>query len=232
MLDGYQRYAVYWAPEAGSELARFGAAWLGWDAEAGAPVPQPDLPDLPLDLAAATEAPRRYGFHATIKPPMALAPGRTAAGLLEALTAFGAKESAFRAPPLALSTRHGFLSLRLSSPDAAMARLAADAVAALDAFRAPHSEAELIRRRAAPLPPEAEANLARWGYPWVMGLFDFHLTLSGALPHDHLAALAAAAEARTGALRVAPLEVRELCLFGDPGGGAPFRLLARVPLAG
>jgi hypothetical protein len=32
------RYAVYYAPPADSPLAALGAAWLGWDAEAGVEV--------------------------------------------------------------------------------------------------------------------------------------------------------------------------------------------------
>ena len=230
MLEGYARYAVYWAPPGGSALARFGAEWLGWDAEAGVPAPHPAIPGLPGDAAALTETPRRYGFHATVKPPFALTSGATAAGLAEALGAFCAAQAPFDAPPLALSTKHGFLSLRFSAPAPGMQVLAANTVEALDGFRAPPSEAELEKRRRKPLPAEAESNLARWGYPWVMALFDFHLTLSGPLPPEHLHALEAALVGPTAPFRADPLPVAELCLFGDPGGGAPFRLLRRFGL--
>lgn len=232
MLDGYSRYAIYWAPPAGSALARFGAEWLGWDAEAGAPAPQPAWPGLPGDPAALTETPRRYGFHATIKPPFALAQGASAAGLAGALGAFCAAQAAFDAPPLALSTRHRFLSLRFSAPAPGMRVLAANAVEALDGFRAPPDAAELEKRRRHPLSAEAESNLSRWGYPWVMALHDFHLTLSGALPPEHLHALEAALAGPTAPFRAAPLPVTELCLFGDPGGGGRFRLLRRFALGG
>ncbi|HDR28083.1 MAG TPA: phosphonate metabolism protein, partial [Rhodovulum sp.] len=33
-MEGYKRYAIYFAPEPGP-LAEFGAAWLGWDPLAG-----------------------------------------------------------------------------------------------------------------------------------------------------------------------------------------------------
>lgn len=231
-IDGYARYAVYWAPPAGSALARFGAEWLGWDAAAGVPRAHPGIPGLPASAAALTETPRRYGFHATIKPPFTLAPGAVPADALEALRALAAETPAFEAPPLRLTRSHGFLSLRLSAPCAPLAALAAEAVRRLDPLRAPPAEAELARRRKAGLPPEAEENLLRWGYPWVMDLFDFHLTLSGAFDAETLAALEAALRPATAPFRQAPLRVEELCLFGDPGGGAPFRLLARAPLAG
>src|SRR4051812_29789724 len=61
------RLALYWAPEVDDPLHHLGSAWLGRDAESGAPVPQPKLPG--LDLAALTADPRGYGLHATLKPP-------------------------------------------------------------------------------------------------------------------------------------------------------------------
>ena len=65
------RVALYWTPEPQDPLAALGAAWLGRDAETGALVPQPDVDG----LAALTEAPRLYGLHATLRPPMRLATG-------------------------------------------------------------------------------------------------------------------------------------------------------------
>src|SRR5690625_3806511 len=35
LMTRFRRYAIYWAPPAGSDLARFGASWLGWDADLG-----------------------------------------------------------------------------------------------------------------------------------------------------------------------------------------------------
>lgn len=232
ILDRYARYAIYWAPEAGTPLARFGADWLGWDAEAGAPIPHAPVAGLPAAVEDIIGAPRRYGFHATLKPPFVLAEGTDPAALLSAARAMAARIPAFDAPALALSSVHGFASLRLSAHSAAMTALAGQAVTALDAFRAPLSPADLARRRAASLSAAAEANLTRWGYPWVMDLFDFHLTLSGAMDAAALSQTCAALAPAVAPLCAAPLPVREICLFGDPGAGAPFRLLARAPLGG
>ena len=234
-VDGWARYAIYWAPEAGSPLWRFGSAWLGWDAEAGAPVPHPDLtPEqaaaLPAPPSEITATPRRYGFHATLKPPFALAEGRDAAGLLASAKAIAAGLAPFEAPPLRLVAGRRFASLRLSAPCAEMTALAAAAVAGLDAFRAPPSATDLARRRAGGLSTEEEDNLARWGYPWLMDLFDFHLTLSGPLAPEALRRSAVVLDPLTEPLRREPLAVREIALYGDPGEGRPFRLLRRVPL--
>ena len=234
-MEGFARYAVYWAPEAGSALWRFGSSWLGWDAEAGAPAAPPALTEaeaaaLPAPLAEITRTPRRYGFHATLKPPFALAEGRGAAELEAAAEALAAAIQPFEAAPLFLHARGRFASLRLAAASAELSALAAATVRELDAFRAPPAEEELARRRAAGLTPAQEDNLRRWGYPYVMESFDFHLTLSGPRDPEGLEAIAKVLGPRIAPFAAAPLVVREIALFGDPGGGAPFRLLRRLPL--
>lgn len=231
-MTGFVRYAVYYAPPAGSALWRFGSEWLGWDAEADAPAPQPTVAGLPAPLAEITAAPRRYGFHATLKPPFALAEGTRAEELIAAAEALAARTPAFEAPKLRLTAGRRFASLRLSEPCAEMTALAADCVEALDGFRAPPGEAELARRRRAGLTAAQEANLARWGYPYVMDEFDFHLTLSGPLQAAALAQVAEALAPRVEPLCRTSLPVTEIAIYGDPGEGAPFALMRRLPLGG
>ena len=99
-----------------------------------------------------------------------------------------------------------------------------------DAYRAPPDAAELAKRHAAGLTPRQAELLARWGYPYVLDEFRFHLTLTGPI------ADAAERTRVAGLLRplVAPLlgqpmPVRELCLFHQPDRAAPFRLIQRFP---
>ena len=75
--------AIYYAPALSDPLWVAGNAWFGPDPESGAALVQPGV----AGFAAATAAPRRYGFHATIKPSMPLAGGVEAliAGLREVL---------------------------------------------------------------------------------------------------------------------------------------------------
>ena len=73
MMDDYRRLAVFWAPEAGSALARWGAGWFGWCADAGWPRPRCHIKGLAVE--ELTVAPRRYGLHATLKAPFGLAEG-------------------------------------------------------------------------------------------------------------------------------------------------------------
>ena len=114
-IEGYARYAIFWAPPAGSGLARFGAAWLGWDAETGRDVALPALA-LPRPLDQITRTPRRYSFHGTLKPPFRLATGTGAAALDRALAGLAADMPPATAPGLAPSTRLGFLALMPGRP--------------------------------------------------------------------------------------------------------------------
>ena len=90
-MADHPRYAIYYAPAPGSGLDRFGATLLGCDAFTGDDLPFPEgvLQATP-DWRGLTGDPRKYGFHATLKAPMSLAPGRTEAELISACEAFAA----------------------------------------------------------------------------------------------------------------------------------------------
>ena len=147
------RWAVYYAPAAGSPWWQFGSAWLGRDEVAERPLAQTP-PPAGIDGAswtAMTEAPRRYGFHATLKAPFRLADGVSDADLRAALAATDAR---LRCVPLgALVPRvfDGWVALTAPQADAPLAELAAACVVELDALRAPLSADELARRRPQPL---------------------------------------------------------------------------------
>jgi putative phosphonate metabolism protein len=231
-MTDFERYAVYWAPEAGSPLADFGAAWLGWEADLAANAPRLGVAGLPAPIEDLTASARRYGFHATLKPPFRLAAGADRAGLERALAALATATPAVEAPALELRADLGFAALRPSAPCPALDALAARCVTEVDAFRAPPAEAELNRRRAAKLSEVQEAHLARWGYPYVLDQFQFHVTLAGRLSPGDFAMLEAALAPHLSRAIGAPWTVREICLFGDPGAGRTFHLLRRFPLRG
>ena len=68
------RYALYLAPPADSELWRFGSRVIGRDAASGVDISGFALEGWSApDWRAATQEPRRYGFHATLKAPFRLA---------------------------------------------------------------------------------------------------------------------------------------------------------------
>lgn len=228
------RYAVYFAPPRASPWGAFGASWLGRDAARDAPVPQPAIAGVaPRDFAALTAAPRRYGFHATLKAPFALTIGAGLPDLVRALEAFCAARAPAELPPLGVARLDDFIALVPDGHPAQVNELAAECVRALDEWRAPPSPAELARRRLARLTERQERHLETWGYPYVLGDYRFHMTLTGSIdgvPARRVAAVVAAARAAAAALADAPLAVDALSLFEEPAPGQPFVERVRVPL--
>lgn len=211
------RYAVYFVPEDDHPLGQAGASWL----EGGRPW---------------TEAPRRYGFHATLKAPMALAEGVDEAGLCERLAQLAAGHRAFAMPALQVAWLGAFLALRPVEPLAPghpLQQLADACVTGLDGLRAPLSRDDLARRRPEALGPRQRELLAAYGYPHVLEAWRFHMTLSDSLAGaDNARAQAVAGAARehfAAALRQ-PLPCRQVALSIEPEPGAPFRLHRRFAL--
>lgn len=232
-MQDFTRYAVYYAPPAGSALAAFGNAWLGRDPESGAAIPRPALEELPAErIAAITRSPARYGFHGTLKPPFALADGADRPALEAAVEDLAAQlRPATAEGGLALHALGRFLALTPQGDGGAIQALAAEVVERLDPLRAPPDEGELTRRRRAGLSDRQEALLQRWGYPYVMEEFRFHLTLTDALEAAEQGAVAQALAPAVAPFAQGPFRLDALALFGDPGGGAPFQLLRRFALS-
>jgi putative phosphonate metabolism protein len=224
------RYAVYYAPEADTPLWRVGCAWLGRDPETGAALGRPAVA-LSLDqIAAATRAASLYGFHATLKPPFALAAGTAEAAVIDAARALAAGLTPVQAPPLRLGRLGGFLALVPSGPAPGLAQLAAECVSRLDALRAPAGATELARRRADGLTDRQEGHLRRWGYPYVMEDFRFHLTLTDRLEPATAERFEAVLLPLLADVIAGPLWIRELALFRQGAEGEAFRLICRLPL--
>lgn len=226
----FTRYALYYAPEAGSDLARLGADWLGRDAAGGPCSPVPDLPGA-RPMAALAASARRYGLHGTLKPPFRLAEGRGADELIETAAAWAAARAPVDLGVLVLADWDGFLALVPARQTTALEGLAADLVRDLDGFRAPPTAQELARRRAAGLNARQEALLAQWGYPHVMEEFRFHVTLTDRLTPAERPILRSAAEAHFAPVLGQPARMTELAVFAEDADGL-FHLVRRLPLRG
>lgn len=218
------RFAVYYTPAATSELARFAADWLGSEAGVAAGIPE----DLHRDIV---RIPAAYGFHATLKAPFALAPGTTGNELATATAALAAGFTAFRAPPLDLADVDGFLALVLREPCPAMNDLAAACVTELDDFRAPLTMRERKSRVAQGLSARQEALLDRWGYPFVLDEFLFHMTLTRRLDVGLRARITGSLGLRIGKLIGRQWCLDSISLFYQASRREPFTMKARFPLA-
>jgi len=222
------RYALYFAPAASHPLWGRGNVWLGRDPESGRYFMPPDVPGLGADeVEALTAAPRRYGLHATIKPPFRLDGGRDEAGLFARIEEFSARQRPFTLPQLTVAKLDDFIALQLRRPCPALNALADACVADFDDFRAPPDAAERARRESEILDADAAARLARWGYAHVFEGFRLHLSLTqGVTPALQAKLLPWLSDYFAPALK-SPCRVDGLALYVEPFASAPFRLVRR-----
>jgi len=215
------RYALYLSPA--KPWRDVGSRWLGRSADTGAALPP--LPGMPSAARDWTAAPRHYGLHATLKPPFRLASGATPQALDDAARTLARGFAPFSVM-LECATLRGFLAWRIAQADAdghsRIQALADAAVRNLDALRAPPTADELARRQATALTPAQQAMLARWGYPYVFDTYTFHITLTGKLEGDALAAAQHSVAAFAEPLRGQAMPVSGVSLFVQPEPGADF----------
>lgn len=224
-IASFERYAIYFAPASESLLGKLARTWLGHDAESG------KTGALAVDAADQWVAqPRRYGFHATLKAPMRLAPGENFRGLEAAVERLASTHTTVPLGLLNIAELGNFLALVPADPDPALQQLAFDCVRALDRFRAALTPDEIARRGA--LSGEHKSLLEQWGYPYVGTAFRFHMTLTSALDEEPRTLARHAAEEHFEPALSKPQRLDSVSIFGDPGEGRPFRLLRRFPLRG
>jgi putative phosphonate metabolism protein len=222
------RYAVYFAPAPGSALETFGCGWLG-RALNGEDLPQPLVSGIaPARLAEITRSPRHYGFHGTLKAPFALADSTTPSALDATAETLARARERFEVM-LRPGSLGGFLALLPIERSLALDRLEADCVAAFVVHRAPLDDAVFARRRAAELTPRQDAYLVRYGYPYVLDEFRFHMTLTERLqPPERDDVLAVLVE-RAAPVCAGSLVIDAISIFEQPHRAAPFTLRRRYP---
>lgn len=222
------RYAIYFAPAADSALWRFGSHWLGYDAATGGVIEPAGMEGIsPATQARVTEAPRKYGFHATLKAPFRLAEGCTVQDLNDAVRAFARSRQGFALPAMRVEQLGSFLVLRPSRRCPPVDALAAACVETFDIFRAALTPAERARRKPDTLSHRQRELLERWGYPFVLDEFAFHMSLTGSLNIAECRRIHAVLAQKTVPMCRSPVAVDSLCLFCEPEPGGAFRILAR-----
>jgi putative phosphonate metabolism protein len=231
-MTTYPRYAIYYVPDAGSALARFGAGLLGYDAFNGEDLPFPAdvIAEIP-DWADLTNDPRKYGFHATLKAPFSLAPGKTEAELVTACDAFAATTRTIPAITPVVRTISGFIAVVPAAPSADLNTLAQDCVEAFDGFRAPMTSEDRARRNPAALTARQVEQLDRFGYPYVLKDFRFHMTLTGRLPPPRSAAVLTMLQARFAALGLTSLLIDRIALFRQEAPTSRFQIIRQTTLS-
>ena len=227
-MSDFTRFAIYYVPPEGP-LEQFGATWLGWDIATGSAAPHPQVDG--LDIGAVTETPRKYGFHATLKPPFRLAGSHGEVELQAAVADLADVLAPVTLNGLKLSQIGSFLAFTVEGSQSGLNALAAACVRELDHFRAPASASETERRKASGLTDRQTELLMQWGYPYVMEEFKFHMTLSGKLDPDTASRAKDAIEALSLGALPCPFVIDAIALVGERPDGR-FETIRRYSLHG
>ncbi len=168
------RYALYCAPRAEEPLARAATQWLGRNAETGQSRALLPVAGIAYErLAAIVADPRLYGFHGTLKAPIALdrrCHRTRSARRRRPLRRDGQRP--ITVPTMVLAELSDFLALVPARAARSFMILPDRCVVEFDEFRRPADEA------GTGAPPQRRASsqrqddlLVRWGYPmcWSTG---------------------------------------------------------------
>ena len=215
----FERYGIYYTFD--GALGETGAKWLGWDIAQAREHTAADY----------TKRPRKYGFHATAKAPFNLANGKSEADLKHAFTTRCSTLSPVTLGALQLQSIGRFLALTINGDDTALKSLASTIVRDMDTFRAPLTKGAIARRMKSRLSDAQIANLHRWGYPYVMDDYQFHVTLTGPLKEPLNQVIRAEASRVFTPLLPAPFVLSHLTLVGERADGH-FVQITRLPLTG
>jgi putative phosphonate metabolism protein len=235
-MAGFPRYAIYHAAAQGSDLDRFGAQHLGYDAWTGHDLPFPadvveaDVIESAADWRELTRDPRKYGFHGTLKAPMVLADDRDESELLIACADFASLPRSTPVITPVVQSISGFLAVVPTEPSPDLLQFAADCVVAFDDFRAPLTADDRARRNPSNLTARQCENLDRWGYPYVMDEFRFHMTLTGRIDPTRREPIRAMLQNSFAQLRIERLAIDRIALFKQEAAASRFRIVAQWQL--
>jgi len=226
-----KRYGIYYAPATNSTLWKLGSQWLGRDCVSNAELVQPDLQgEKALSLSDYTISARRYGFHATIKPPFRLKNGKTLVGLKRQLNEFARAHTPVVIGNMKISAIGRFLALVPVDQSDALTKFASSCVREFDPFRAPMTAERRAKRMAAGLSERQIEMLDRWGYPYVMDQFRMHMTLSDQLPQDAGPIVLKTTRDWFKQELSKPVCLDRVCLYEEAEQGAPFIRVADFAL--
>ena len=222
----FPRYAIYYVSAPGGELDRFGTRLLGYDAFTGEDLPFPDdIVQMAPDWRDLARDPQKYGFHATLKAPLSLADGKTEPELLAACESFAEASRTIPVIRPVVNSMSGFIAVVSAEPSAELIRLAADCVSEFDSFRAPLTSEDRTRRNPSDLTPRQCEQLDRWGYPYVMEDFRFHMTLTGRLNGERRESVLTMLRNSFSAIGLKTLAIDRIALFRQDNAVSRFRII-------
>jgi putative phosphonate metabolism protein len=225
-MGDYPRYAIYYAPAPRSDLDRLGAQLLGYDACSGEDLPFPEgIMQMAPDWRDLTKDPRKYGFHATLKAPMSLSPGKTEPELLAACESFAGKPRPIPVITPVVGSISGFIAVVPAASSPELERLAEDCTSEFDSFRARLTPEDRARRNPSDLVPRQREYLDRWGYPYVLEDFRFHMTLTGRLAAERREPILTMLRNSFSAVGLKTLAIDRIAVFRQENANSRFRIV-------
>jgi len=216
------RCAICFTPPVDDALTIAAARWLRRDPYTGARIAWPVEGLVETDHAFLTAAPRRIGFHGSLKAPFRLADDDGLPEVQAALAKFCRRVPPITVDAMRIALLENFFALVPTAPNAELHELATDFVTVFDQYRSATSDLDLARGDIGRLNGRQFANLMAWGHPYVLDQFRFHMTLTGPIDELERDYVAETLDRHFGTLADEPLCISQVALFVEPEPNAPF----------
>ena len=186
-MKKYSRYAIYYAPPKESSLEEFGRYWFGWDPLNAKLINNKhrinylnrfgikNLINIDKNVLIA----KKYGFHGTLIPPFKLNKNYSTNTLFKKNEEIAKKFKKFK-------KMNNFYAFVQNKKNNNINKLSNRLVRELFKFRSPLTKKEIDRRNPSKLSKLQLNILYKWGYPYLMSEFNFHMTLASEVTGNKL----------------------------------------------
>jgi len=193
-MKKYSRYAIYYAPPKESSLEEFGRYWFGWDPINAKSINNKqrinylngfgikNLKNIDKNVLIA----RKYGFHGTLIPPFKLNKNYSTNTLFKKTEEIAKKLKKFKFYKFKLKKINNFYAFVQNKKNNNINKLSNRLVRELFKFRSPLTKKEIDRRNPSKLSKLQLNILYKWGYPYLMSEFNFHMTLASEVTGNKL----------------------------------------------
>lgn len=193
-MKKYSRYAIFYAPPKESNLEEFGRYWFGWDPLNAKLINNKrrinylnrfgikNLINIDKNVLIA----KKYGFHGTLIPPFKLNKNYSTNTLFKKTEEIAKKLKKFKFYKFKLKKINNFYAFVQNKKNNNINKLSNRLVRELFKFRSPLTKKEIDRRNPSKLSKLQLNILYKWGYPYLMSEFNFHMTLASEVTGNKL----------------------------------------------
>ena len=193
-MKKYSRFAIYYAPTKGSGLEEFGKQWFGWDPLDAKFINKKqrinylnrfgikNLKNIDKNVLIA----KKYGFHGTLIPPFKLNKNYSTNTLFKKTEDIAKKFKKFKFYKFKLKIINNFYAFIQNKKNSDINKLSNRLVKELFKFRSPLTKKEIDKRNPSKLSKLQLNILYKWGYPYLMTEFNFHMTLASEVTGNKL----------------------------------------------